>query len=298
MIGRAATVRMRPRRGLGTLDCSGDYWTQRGNIGTSNCAPGDQACMNAAMAAINTFNAEWEACVQAPMGQATTSAYQTLQAKTGDPYAQAYNAQLSSIQAQGGTSAAGGSGAPSGVSTTPAAQHYAPSILFTTSRGGTTLQPGDTWTMRITGGQPNAAVTVTGSAGGTSFGSTQMGSTDAYGTFSASNVVPNQPGPWSETWAVAGQMAGSVAFTIVAPSAASPNPPAPPPPQVVNPSPSTQPVNTGTATTSATSAVSTANGGFLSDLQTGTDIISGIPNWLLLGGGAALLMFMFTRHGR
>lgn len=277
MIGRAATVRMRPRRrGMGTLDCSGDYWAQRGNIGTANCAPGDNACISAALSAVDTFNAEWGACVQVPTGQATTSGYSTLQANTGDPYAQAYNAQ------------------------TPAAQHYAPSILFTTSRGGTTLQPGDTWTMRITGGQPNAAVMVSGSAGGQSFASTQMGTTDAYGTFSASNVVPNQPGPWSEVWSVAGQTAGSVAFTIVTPQTPAPNPPAPP--LITNPTPPSQPVNTGTSTTSATSAVSTANGGFLStltsDLQTGTDIITGIPNWLLLGGGAALLLMLFTRHGR
>jgi len=89
------------------------------------------------------------------------------------------------------------------------------------------------------------------------------------------------------------------------------NPPAPPQQQVVNPSPRTQVTTTGTSATSTTSAVSQANGttasstgllstvqGYISDLTSGTDIIAGVPNWVLIAGGVVAVVMIAQAGGR
>lgn len=94
--------------------------------------------------------------------------------------------------------------------------------------------------------------------------------------------------------------------------AAVTNPPPPAPPQVVNPSPGTQSTSTGSSTTAPGSVQSQTNGGtaatgdflstvqgYIGDVQAGTDIIAGVPNWLLLGGVGVALVMMFEsfQHG-
>jgi hypothetical protein len=76
----------------------------------------------------------------------------------------------------------------------------------------------------------------------------------------------------------------------------APSPPAPgPPPVVVNPSPASQPVSTGTPLTAPGSALSQANGTVLKTADQSTDIVPGVPNGvLLLGGAAAVVLVLMT----
>jgi hypothetical protein len=133
---------------------------------------------------------------------------------------------------------------------------YQPVLSFVTSRGGNSLQPGDTWTVTISGAPPNAPVMVTGPSSGAANNSvtSQMGATDANGNFYLSGTItPDQAGVWPEVWSVAGQTVGSFMFTVMVPPAApAPAPsPAPGSPQgtapIVSGGPSffTQPVTVG-----------------------------------------------------
>ena len=82
------------------------------------------------------------------------------------------------------------------------------------------------------------------------------------------------------------------------------------PPVVVNPSPASQPVTTGSSISSPASVSSVANGSSLITSSTGcvdangnpiacpsTDIISGIPNGVLLIGGAAAVVVLIVAMG-
>jgi hypothetical protein len=90
-------------------------------------------------------------------------------------------------------------------------------LTFTSSRGGTALQVGDTWMVAITGASPNSPVTVSGSMPGSSFSGTAMGTTDSNGNFSKSGQVgTGEIGSWQESWAVGGAPSGSFSFTVVA----------------------------------------------------------------------------------
>jgi hypothetical protein len=88
-------------------------------------------------------------------------------------------------------------------------------LSFTSSRGSTSLQVGDTWLAAITGASPNSPVTVSGSGNAGVFGATSMGSTDGNGNYSKSGQVgTGEVGSWSEQWAVGGVPSGSVSFTV------------------------------------------------------------------------------------
>jgi hypothetical protein len=102
-------------------------------------------------------------------------------------------------------------------SATPAAQGARGGQLsFSTSRGGTSLQVGDTWTIRITGATPGSPVTVVGGKNGAR-DSNVMGSTDGSGNFSLSGTLTaDQVGTWSESWSVGGASSGSFSFTVAA----------------------------------------------------------------------------------
>lgn len=91
-------------------------------------------------------------------------------------------------------------------------------LNFTTSRGGTSLQVGDTWQVSITGATPNAPVTASGSMPGSSFSGSAMGSTDGAGNFSKSGTLDSSSvGAWQESWAVGGASSGSISFSVAAP---------------------------------------------------------------------------------
>ncbi len=94
-------------------------------------------------------------------------------------------------------------------------------LSFTSSSGSTSLRVGDTWTVKITGASPNAAVAVSGSMPGSTFEFTRMGVTDGNGNFTKSGTVGiGDVGAWQESWYVnaggrAGNaLAGSVSFTV------------------------------------------------------------------------------------
>jgi hypothetical protein len=141
-------------------------------------------------------------------------------------------------------------------------------LTFTSSRGGTALQVGDTWMVAITGASPNSPVTASGSMPGSSFSGTAMGSTDSNGNFSKSGQVgTGEIGSWSEQWAVGGAPSGAFSFSV---SAAPPYVSSSVPPTVRTPVP-TSPL--------------------LVALPGGFDL-SSIPWWgWLAAGGVALFAF-------
>jgi len=105
---------------------------------------------------------------------------------------------------------------PVAVTPRPNAPARGGQLSFTSSRGGTALQVGDTWLVAITGATPNSPVTVSGSGNTGTFGATSMGSTDSNGNYSKSGAVgTGELGSWSEQWAVGGVPSGSsVSFSV------------------------------------------------------------------------------------
>ena len=116
------------------------------------------------------------------------------------------------------------------------------------------------------------------------------------------NVIPATPSAYTGPYIQGGTFVGASAD----PRTASPNaslpgcagtspppslPPAPPP-AVVNPTPSTQPVDSGSSTTAPASVLNLANG-TASATQPAGELIAGIPNWVLwVGGGVGLLLLL------
>ncbi len=106
-----------------------------------------------------------------------------------------------------------------GIAQTPAAGG-AVSVKIVNPSGGSnsTFNVGDAWQV-IVSGPPNAQVQASASQNGTSLGSSSMGVIGSngqlvlQGTFASSQV-----GQWSESWTVGGQSAGSISFSVVAPS--------------------------------------------------------------------------------
>lgn len=106
---------------------------------------------------------------------------------------------------------------PAPVSFTPSGGARGGQFTFTNSRGGQTLQVGDTWTVKITGASPNSPVTVSGVMPGAAFTDTPMGSTDSSGSFVKSGQLDSSTvGTWNESWKVGGQLSGSASFTVAA----------------------------------------------------------------------------------
>ena len=88
---------------------------------------------------------------------------------------------------------------------------------FATSRSGGYLYPGDTWTISITGAQPNSPVTTSGVDPGHSFSNQAFGQTDGAGNWSLSGTIdPSLVGGWTENWMVGGQSVGVISFTVLA----------------------------------------------------------------------------------
>lgn len=88
------------------------------------------------------------------------------------------------------------------------------SVHFQSSRGGTLVYPGDTWTVTISGASPNLPVQVQGGKNGAS-NTTPMGSTDSAGNFSLSGrFTQDDIGSWVENWSVGGRGSGSFNFTV------------------------------------------------------------------------------------
>ena len=147
------------------------------------------------------------------------------------------------------------------------------SLAFITSRGGTVLQPGDTWTIKISGATPNIQVSASGIKSGQSLGTTSFGSTDANGNFTLSGSIDSTMlGSWAETWYVGSQTAGQLSFSVVAQGSA-------PAPIVGSGGPVVNVTGTATPQSSLTSLIS--------------GNVGGIPtSYLLIGGGALVLILL------
>lgn len=151
---------------------------------------------------------------------------------------------------------------------------YSPRVSFTNSRGGSTLYPGDSWTIRITGAQPGSEVFVVGGKNGAQ-DRNRMGTTDASGTFTLTGAVSSaELGNWQETWTAGGLNAGSFSFSVVSgPGGSTASPQGP---------------GSSAGSTSSSGAtppvVVTSSSSWFTD-----EMISGIPNWALLAAGAAAL---------
>ncbi len=157
---------------------------------------------------------------------------------------------------------------------------FSPHVTFTTSRGTNNLRVGDTWTVRITGGQPSSMVAVTGNHDG-AVSTNTMGVIGPDGTWSLNGTISAaEMGQWTEEWFAGGKSAGNFSFNV-------------------SPTVTTQGSGTGTGTGTGTGS-GTGNGtgtGTPSGTSTpGTsaipDTIGGIPSTYLMMGGAALLMLV------
>jgi hypothetical protein len=161
-------------------------------------------------------------------------------------------------------------------SPSPTAPVYHPSVSFNTSRGpgASALYPGDTWSITITGGAPNAAVTVSGSDPAGSYVGTSMGKTDANGNFTLSGTIDaSQLGNWSEQWSVGGASAGTISFSVKSAPASS--------------------GGSGSGGSGASTSQGNAPSGSSSPPAAGSGFsLSDIPWWGWAGGAAAALFML------
>lgn len=202
--------------GLGVLN----YYDLLAQANLQDCSPMDSACVTNNVAKQAAVEDLWS---QYRVTGAPDDTVLTFKPLTAAQVAENYNpADVAHggnvidtrgiMTVTGGSSAnpAGGSSSGSGGSSAARGGQ----VSFTTSRGGTALQVGDTWTLRITGASPNSVVAVNGGKNGAAVIS-QMGSTDSSGSFSLSGqITSDQVGSWSEYWTVGGAPSGSFSFTV------------------------------------------------------------------------------------
>lgn len=95
---------------------------------------------------------------------------------------------------------------------------YNPVFTYQLSRPGTTLHPGDTWSVSITGAKPGSIVAMMLSQNGGNSVNNTMGTVNSAGNFSYAGMVnTGSDGQWSQLWFVNGNMIGSVGFTVFDP---------------------------------------------------------------------------------
>ena len=100
----------------------------------------------------------------------------------------------------------------------PPAPVYNPTFSYQLSRPGTTLYPGDTWSISITGAKPGSTVAMMLSQNGGNAANNMMGSVNSGGSFSYTGSVSNgMDGQWTQLWFVNGSMIGSMGFTVLDP---------------------------------------------------------------------------------
>jgi hypothetical protein len=156
----------------------------------------------------------------------------------------------------------------------PPAAAFNPRIVFTNSRGGSTLYPGDTWKIQVSGAYPNSAISVVGGKNGAQ-DVVQMGTADASGNFALSGTAnSSELGTWNETWRSGAHTIGSISFSIAAGPGGT----------VGGGS------GGGAGSGSGGSGGSGGGGGTMSPDSSFTkwfteEMISGIPNWILVAGG-------------
>ncbi len=286
-----------------------DYWLQQGmqsgvvptpaegtdpTLNTEAVTAAQNSCW-ASYADLQTATG-WELCTGPDVAaQFACSQRNTQRAQQISDIQQQYNGQVpcSALSSIVPVVAPGPSSAPI-TSTTPATTPAATStstststsastsrgaLSFVTSRGGSTLYPGDTWQITISGAAPNAPISVVGGMNG-AMNNTPSGTTDANGNYTANGTIDSSSiGSWYEAWTVGGAGIGTITFTVAA-APATPN------------SAST----TGSTTTGGSTTGGTTTGGTTTSTTDNwfTDqMISGVPNWALVAAAAAVAMFAF-----
>ena len=241
--GLGGLGRLRALRTLRTLRTLGySYYDLLAQAGMESCSPMDSACVDRNQQRQAAVEDYWINTGMTSQSNTPGTPAPRIQVNTDAAQAAAYAAAAASAGATGNAPLpTGGSVTYGGTTYTDtqleqaqgwanpftqtsaaaaaaaSAVGYSPRVSMTTSTGNTSqLKPGDTWVIRITGGQPGAAVKVTGGQNGAR-DTTPMGQTDGSGNWQASGTIDTSMiGNWSEAWTVGGTNAGSITFTVVA----------------------------------------------------------------------------------
>jgi hypothetical protein len=99
-------------------------------------------------------------------------------------------------------------------------QSISPTVRLVNTSGGSnsSFNAGDSWQIVVTG-TPNAQVSASASQNGTSLGTTSMGTIGSNGQLVLTGTfAAGQAGSWIENWTVGGKAAGSISFSVAAPS--------------------------------------------------------------------------------
>jgi hypothetical protein len=155
------------------------------------------------------------------------------------------------------------------------------SIRLVNSSGGSNsaFNVGDSWQV-IVSGPPNSPVTASATQNGTSLGSSPMGTIGSNGQLVLTGTMSaSQVGNWTESWSVGGQSAGTISFSVAAPSGSGSSP--------GGGSPAGSSSGGGSPAGSSSST---------SDFLSGSVSVGGVsvPYWAL-GAGALALFFLMGR---
>ena len=236
-----------------------------------NCSPLDPACVARNQAKSDQYNKD------VLVAQDQDHHATCLASGNSEAYCSAADQVYNRIAAGGPTIVAGSGGGGGGTS-----------FNFTTSRGGSTLYPGDTWNITINNSTPNAKVTADGMMKGANFSGTSFGSTDGNGNWTLSGTVGSgDVGYWQENWNVNGLRVGSVSFQVATPTLQAA-------PVVTTPSqsPVTNPTSQSTNTTNGV-PTTTVFGTSIPDV---TLPVVGQVSMLTVLGVAAVGLFLVMRR--
>lgn len=261
-----------------------DYGLDPGG-GGMHCDPRDVACVLEQTAAGNAFDlAMSQAQAQNNLDTCMSNAENATSQAQYDATVARCQGQFA-IQNAVDPSAALVSAIKNPLAAPPSAPLSGGQLTFTTSRGGTALQVGDTWMIAITNAMPNATVTVSGSGPSGAFDGTVMGQTDGNGNFSKSGSFDASTiGTWTELWRVGLLTSGSISFTVAAISSTPGKVP------VINPPAAGTPAG-GTPTGA------TPSGGFnlaeSFNCADPTTCWGGFPKWAVIAAAAGAALFAF-----
>jgi hypothetical protein len=242
IVPRRTTVRQRNyrRRGLGFT-----YYDLLDQAGREDCDPRDSACVNRNTQRVVAVQDLWAQYLSNPATANQAAPQIKINVDTSQAAQAAFMANQpitsQTVSVGGGSAQTVGQLETTGIYAKPqtvAAPSGGGKLTFTTSRGGTTVYPGDTWIVKITGASPNQPVVVVGGRGGSADMNT-MGTTDSSGNFTKSGTFSAaDAGQWQESWSVGGKPSGSFGFTLQ-----SSVPTTPGGDQIINSSGASQPSN-------------------------------------------------------
>jgi hypothetical protein len=277
-------------RGLGSMS----YYDLLAQVPRRDCDPYDVACVAQNQADVTAVQDYWDTHMFLPGGvpEGTQLEFKPLSAGQVQQFTQnvtptgvlsvdqvPYVSQAVPGPAPGEASRAYVSSAP------PATQGAMKggTLTFQTSRGGSTLQPGDTWTVSIRGASPGLTVSVTGGKNG-AVSTTGMGTTDANGDFSLSGTITSdQIGTWAEQWYVSSVLSGSFSFTVSEATTADGK-------KII--------VGNGADQAPGAKKDTAVTPSSFTDWLQASMLGGGIPNWAVLAGGLAAVLYFGGQRGR